>query len=43
MSNVPDYYAILQIPTNASHDDIREGIKTWIDFDCQAFVNQNTL
>ncbi|CAO3632219.1 unnamed protein product [Mucor fragilis] len=27
MSNVPDYYAILQIPTDASHDDIREAYK----------------
>ena len=25
MSNVPDYYSILEIPTDASHDDIREG------------------
>ncbi|KAI8647721.1 DnaJ domain-containing protein [Parasitella parasitica] len=27
MSNVPDYYSILKIPCDASHDDIREAYK----------------
>ncbi|KAI8098341.1 DnaJ domain-containing protein [Gilbertella persicaria] len=33
MSNVPDYYFILDIPTTATHDDIREAYKK------QALIN----
>jgi type I restriction-modification system DNA methylase subunit len=36
MSNIPDYYAILDIPATATHDEIREGNNLLIS-SCQAF------